>query len=60
MSAKKKKIAKLSDKQYREPPITGDRSYYDRSKISMEIEGVDAVLDFQPFVPADTLKHDKS
>ena len=55
-----KESSRISDKQYREPPITGDRSYYDRSKISMEIEGVDAVLDFQPFVPADTLKHDKS
>lgn len=52
-----KESSRISDRQYREPPITGDRShasYYDRSKISMEIEGVDAVLDFQPFVPRPT------
>jgi hypothetical protein len=52
-----KESTKVADRNYREPPITGDRSgsrvsYYDRSKMSMEIEGVDAVIDFQPFVPA--------
>ena len=55
-----KESLRISDRTYREPPITGDRSsrvsYYDRSKVSMDVEGFDAVLDFQPFVPADSSK----
>ena len=29
------------------------KSYYERSKMTMEIDGVEAIMDFQPFVPAD-------
>lgn len=29
------------------------KSYYERSKMAMEIDGVEAVMDFQPFVPSD-------
>jgi hypothetical protein len=44
----------ISDRAYREPSLTGQpRSYYDRAKTELEIDGVAAVLDFQPFVPAD-------
>ncbi|OHT10561.1 hypothetical protein TRFO_20048 [Tritrichomonas foetus] len=57
-----KESSRVSDKSYKEPPITGTGSgrvsYYDRSKMTMEIDGVDAVIDFQPFVPVDgTKKH---
>jgi predicted glycoside hydrolase/deacetylase ChbG (UPF0249 family) len=53
-----KESSRIADRDYREPPITGDRSgrvsYYDRSKMSMEIEGIEAVIDFQPFVPVES------
>jgi hypothetical protein len=32
--------------------VSGRASYYDRSKMSMEVEGVEAAVDHQPFVPA--------
>lgn len=55
-----KETTRVGDKNYKEPPITGTGSsrvsYYDRSKMSMEIDGVDAVVDFQPFVSVDELK----
>jgi hypothetical protein len=45
----------ISNRSYREPPITGERSarasYFDRSKGSMEIERLEAILDCQAFVP---------
>ena len=42
-----------TDKSYKEPPITGspNRSYFERSKMSMEYDGIESILDFQPFVP---------
>lgn len=44
----------IADKSYKEPPITGgSKSYFERSKMAVEMEGIDAVVDFQPFVPAD-------
>jgi hypothetical protein len=43
----------IADRSYREPNPVGTRSYYERSRTSMEVDGVDAILDFQPFVPAD-------
>lgn len=55
-----KETTRVGDRNYKEPPITGTGSgrvsYYDRSKMSMEIDGVDAVVDFQPFVSVDELK----
>jgi hypothetical protein len=43
----------VGDPAFREPSVTGQpRSYYERSKTSMELEGVEAVFDFQPFIPA--------
>jgi phage shock protein A len=43
-----------------EPSITGAGrpSYFDRSTTAMDIDGVDAVIDFQPFVPALRLARD--
>ncbi|KAK8893509.1 hypothetical protein M9Y10_021931 [Tritrichomonas musculus] len=51
----------IADKNYKEPPITGgmSKSYYERSKMSMEIEGIEAAVDFQPFVPADEVNANK-
>ena len=59
-----KETSRVGDKTYKEPPITGAGSgrvsYYDRSKMTMEIDGVDAVIDFQPFVPVDELKQSQT
>lgn len=51
----------IADKSYKEPPITGggNKSYFERSKMAMELEGIDAVVDFQPFVPADEVHANK-
>jgi hypothetical protein len=44
----------IGDRSFREPSLTGQpRSYYDRAKTALEIDGIEAVLDFQPFVPAE-------
>jgi hypothetical protein len=49
-----RETGQVGDRAYREPSITGQpRGYYERSKMSMELDGVEAVLDFQPFIPAD-------
>lgn len=40
------------DKNYKEPSVTGSTSYYNRSKRS-SLEGIDAIVDFQPYIPVD-------
>ncbi|OHT05035.1 hypothetical protein TRFO_06005 [Tritrichomonas foetus] len=51
----------VGDKSYKEPPVTGsNRSYFERSKMSMELDGIEAVVDFQPFVPVDEVKRSGS
>lgn len=50
----------IGDRSYKEPPITGaNKSYFERSKMAMEVEGFEAVVDFQPFVPANEVIRDK-
>lgn len=51
-----KETSRIADKKYNEPAITGGRSkssYFEKSKKNLELDGIDAVIDFQPFVPAD-------
>jgi hypothetical protein len=50
-----RETGQVGDSAYREPTITGQpRGYYERSRMAMELDGAEAVFEFQPFVPADS------
>jgi hypothetical protein len=47
-----RETAAVGDPAFREHAVTGQpKSYYERSRTTMELDGVEAVFDFQPFVP---------
>jgi hypothetical protein len=48
-----RETATVGDPTFREPAVTGQaKSYYERSRTTIELDGIEAVFDFQPFVPA--------
>jgi hypothetical protein len=54
-----RETGQVGDRAYREPSVTGQpRGYYERSRMAMELDGAEAVFDFQPFVPADEAQAD--